>query len=98
MHKHEHEDPTYDPLENMGEEREEEYESRQELVEEPVTQPSTARPTGIASIMEAIVIKEQALANAVLEVEELLDQAIGLVSKYKKSVLEQTSAIQETLS
>ena len=48
-------------------------------------------------MMEAIAMKEQVLANAVLEVEQVLDQAIELVAEYKESVITQTSAIREKL-
>ena len=65
--------------------------------QEPITPPSVARPGSIASMMEAIAIKEQVLANAVKEVEQVLDEAIELVAEYKKSVITQTSAIREKL-
>ena len=65
--------------------------------QEPITPPSVARPGSIASMMEAIAKKEQVLANAVKEVEQVLDEAIELVAEYKKSVITQTSAIREKL-
>lgn len=77
-------------------ELQEEHENNKQF-QEPISPPSVARPGSIASMMEAIAMKEQVLANAVLEVEQVLDQAIELVAEYKESVITQTSAIREKL-
>lgn len=77
-------------------ELQEEHENNKQFFE-PISPPSVARPGSIASMMEAIAIKEQALANAVMEVEQVLDEAIELVAEYKQSVISQTAAIRENL-